>query len=443
VVDAFTTDMVAGIEVNADTVTSLIHSGEIEVDGLSARERNTVLQLCEVATRRARAAMTVTVDSADRSGSFGADGHASIRGWGKALCRWSDHEARTQRCLMQLIRHHDLTRREYLAGRLGHAQAVLLAKLALHPRVGHLYSESEELLVADAQGLDYEAFKTVTDRWLLLADLDGADQDEALKHYLRSGCVITDADGMTHVDARVAGAQGATMKAIFDRFYQAETDADYDIVRTQRANDGDPTPVAKHDLPRTDDQRRADALFTIFSRAASAPLGSKTPEPVVNILVDHDTLEHLIARECSDEEVGPLDPSTYRDRRCETSTGQPVAPSDVLAAAMIGQIRRVVVESPSTVTDLGRRSRCFTGSARTAAKLLQPRCTYPGCGLPAEWCQVDHVQSWQHHGETKPRNADIDCGRHNRWKELGYHTQQLPNGHHRTFRPDGTEIRAV
>jgi hypothetical protein len=166
---------------------------------------------------------------------------------------------------------------------------------------------------------------------------------------------------------------------------------------------------------------------------------------VVNILVDQDTLEHLLARECRDDNqaVESLDPSTYRDRRCETSTGQPVAPSDVLAAAMIGQIRRVVVESPSTVTDLGRRSRCFTGSARTAAKLLQPRCTYPGCGLPAEWCQVDHVQSWQHLGETKPRNADIDCGRHNRWKELGYHTKELPNGHRRTFRPDGTEIRAV
>ena len=66
---------------------------------------------------------------------------------------------------------------------------VLLAKLANHPRAGVHFAGSEELLVEDAQSLEYEDFRKVCDHWLNLADMDGADQDEALRHYLRNGAV--------------------------------------------------------------------------------------------------------------------------------------------------------------------------------------------------------------------------------------------------------------
>jgi hypothetical protein len=162
IVDAFTSVMIAGVEVCAETVTRQIHSGAIELDALGARERNVVLQLCEVARRRADAAVTLVVDSADRSGSYGADGHASVRGWTKALCRWSDHDARCHVDLMRLCRDNELTGTEYLAGRLGRSQVLRLAKLALHPRVGHLYSQRRQHVIhwtfASSMRIEYLLF---------------------------------------------------------------------------------------------------------------------------------------------------------------------------------------------------------------------------------------------------------------------------------------------
>ena len=83
----------------------------------------------------------------------------------------------------------------------------------------------------DAQSLEYEDFRKVCDHWLNLADMDGADQDEALRHYLRNGCCITDRDGMTHLDGQFANVQGRFIKEVFDRFYAAETLADWDDAR--------------------------------------------------------------------------------------------------------------------------------------------------------------------------------------------------------------------
>ena len=154
------------------------------------------------------AVVTRVVESAERMCRYTADGHRAVRGWVKASARWSNHQARIHADVARLIRHHELCRDEYFAGRLGLAQIALLARLACHPRAGKHFAGSEKLLVEDAQRLEYEDFRKVCDHWLNLADLDGADQDEAIRHYLRNGCCITTSDGMTHLDAQFAGAQG-------------------------------------------------------------------------------------------------------------------------------------------------------------------------------------------------------------------------------------------
>ena len=47
-------------------------------------------------------------------------------------------------------------------------------------------------------------------------------------------------------------------------------------------------------MPRSDAHRRADAMTKIFERAASTRLGSRAPEPVVNVHVDHHTYRDLL-----------------------------------------------------------------------------------------------------------------------------------------------------
>lgn len=428
---------VNGHEITVNNVTTAVCSGLIDLDALPDRERDVMLQMSEVARRRSDAAVTLIAESAHRTGSHRSDGHTSVRGWGRALCHWSNHQVRTTVSIVKLIADHPRCRDAYVGGRLGLAQAVELARLANHPRAGQNFADSEELLLEDAMHLSYDDFKTVTARWLLLADPDGANQDEKLKHYLRNGCVITDREGMVHIDAQFAGAQGAMIKEIFDRFYQTETQADFDAARAEA---GDDQRVTKSDLPRTDEQRRADAIHTIFTRAGSTPPGSRAPEPLVNIMCDLETFEDLVNHQPGD---GPVDPASYRTRRCETADGNPVAPDDLIAAALIGWVRRIVTDSRSTIIDKGTRQRLFTGSAREAAQLQYPRCTYPGCGVPTKHTQIDHIIPARDGGPTAPWNGNPNCPHHNRWKELGYHTWHDPNGHWHTLRPDGTPITHV
>jgi hypothetical protein len=191
-------------------------------------------------------------------------------------------------------------------------------------------------------------------------------------------------------------------------------------------------------LERTDKQRRFDALRAIFlAAAASGTVG--VFDPLVNIIIDHTTLEHHLNK-LAGVDVEPLDPASVDDRRCETSTGHQLDPGDVLAAALCGHVRRVVFDTAGVVIDLGRRSRLFTGGARDAVLLGDRWCLWPGCDLRSGRCQTDHTQPWAHAGPTNPHNAAAACARHNRWKQHGYRTWRDPTGHWHTYRPDGTEI---
>ena len=54
----------------------------------------------------------------------------------------------------------------------------------------------------------------------------------------------------------------------------------------------------------------------------------------------------------------------------------------------------------SRVMDVGVRTRVFTGATRRAIEVRDRRCTFPGCTVPAEWCQVDHIVEWTDGGLT-------------------------------------------
>jgi hypothetical protein len=39
-------------------------------------------------------------------------------------------------------------------------------------------------------------------------------------------------------------------------------------------------------------------------------------------------------------------------------------------------------------------------------------CVIPGCGIPAEWCDVHHVIPWSEHGATDVEGMCLLCPRH-------------------------------
>ena len=78
--------------------------------------------------------------------------------------------------------------------------------------------------------------------------------------------------------------------------------------------------------------------------------------------------------------VAGADPRWWR---AETTNGVVLDPRDILAAALTGHIRRVVIDSAGVIADMGRKRRLFTGNQRQAVLMGSTRCIWPGCDLPS------------------------------------------------------------
>ena len=49
---------------------------------------------------------------------------------------------------------------------------------------------------------------------------------------------------------------------------------------------------------------------------------------------------------------------------------------------------------------------------RLAAWLRDAGCTWPGCTVPAQWCDAHHATPWWRGGRTSLANTALLCGRH-------------------------------
>ena len=334
--------------------------------------------------------------------------------------------------MLQVLQAIPEARTAASAGGLGVAQLRLLARVHSNRRCADQFAASAESLVGHAEALWFDEFQIVVNRWQTLADADGAHAAHERAHNGRDANVSV-VDTRVYIDAQGGVLAGSEMQEIFDRFCDAEFRTDWDAgaaVWGERMN-----PQL---LVRSGGQRRFDALRAVFlAAAASGVVG--VFDPLVSLVVDQATFEfHLATLLGGDPD--PPDPVTVDQRRCETVGGVQIDPADMLAAAFIGHVRRVVFDAAGVVIDLGRRSRLFTGGARDAVLLGDRWCMWPGCDLRSGRCQTDHTTPWAADGPTRPDNGGLACGRHNRWKQRGYRTWRDPQGHWHACRPDGTEI---
>ena len=389
----------------------------------------------EVERRRVEAEMSELVCAVDRSGAYRVDGHGSVVAWCRAEGRWSTREASVRLRTGALLAGIPACADAMAAGRLGVAQAHELARAFRNPRCGHLLVEVIDMFLDVADVMSYDEFVILVQRWENLADVDGAHAKAERAYARRSASVVTTMNGV-HVDAHGPAINGAVMVEVFARFCDAEFAADWDHARAEKGD-----AATRADLPRTPAQRHFDALCRMFEMAGACAPGVRPGEPIVNIHVDEQTLTETLDAVADPEGAptrrGPIDIFT---RRCETAAGVPLAPTEVLAAAIAGQVRRILRSSDGVTLEFGRRRRLFTGPARHTVLLSERHCVWPGCNIASSRCQVDHLTEWRNDGTTNIDNAVPLCGRHNRFKTHGYHIHRDHGGRWHTLRPDGTEI---
>ena len=442
-----------------DVADELFDATETELD-----ERVRALELLR---RRVEAEMALTLATVEQRRLYLADGHRSMKGYLRATCNSSNPDIAAGCRLAKAANGVPGLAEALQSGRIGVAQAAAIARVYRNPRVRDRLVDFAAMLLELAERYCYDDFVIALQRFEMLADTDGAhrDRDEQING---RNVHVTTVGGELHLDANGGDPLvNDELQAIFRRFCENEFRTDAAARRDEHGDDAPGKPLA-----RTHSQRSYDA-FVDMMRRANAHLDTDTnapaaPNPLVNLLCDQRTFALVLAdaglaptTTLSGNPIDPFtglpahttgdlltdlvaDPDAFARMRCETTTGTPLHPHDVLRAALAGHIRRVVVDAQSVVIDMGRKARLFTGPAREAAKLLVRRCDHAGCDLPEDFCEVDHVTEWVDLGTTDQINAGVDCGHHNREKHRKKLTRRrCIHGQSYTIRPDGSIILPV
>jgi hypothetical protein len=392
----------------------------------------------ELERRRIDAEMAAIVAEGQRRSIHVVDHHHSITGWLKANANYSGAQCNRLRRLARLVDTVPEVGDALWNGHIGTAQADELARVRANPRCGDQLIDSIDVLLEQAEQVSFDQARTCLRRWEILADLDGAYADREANAANRTATAV-ELDGALHLRASGGDALAtAEMIAIFT----AEVERQFHADVTERTRLHGPDAPASL-LPRTDAQRRYDALQAIFRTSVTAPADGRVPATLVNIIVDQRTHEEALAAHGLVPFPNDLPRVDFSKRRCETDTGIALLPDDVVLASLQGHVRRVVMNSAGVVIEMGRRQRLFTGAAREAAKLMATECDHPGCGVACTFAQVDHVIEWSEDGSTDPENSSIACGRHNPTKHSHYRVKRTGRGYVIYHRRDGTPMLAA
>ena len=174
-------------------------------------------------------------------------------------------------------------------------------------------------------------------------------------------------------------------------------------------------PISGDD--RSPAQRRADALITIAEIALGSGQAEETGgiKPHVTVVVDLETLEDRAGAPAATYGFGTISSPQWARRMC-CDAG----------------ISRVITDGPCEILDSGRTTRTFSASQRRAIIVRDGHCSWPGCDMPAAWCDVHHREHWTDGGATSVANGVLACGRHHDRVHLHEHAIIIdPDGRRR------------
>jgi hypothetical protein len=361
---------------------------EVDPHALSDGElAEAMIELRRVQARLAAATARLTA-AFDARRVWAADGSRSAGAWLANRCRLPAGQMRAQVRLGRRLEDMAATSDAFEAGEVAEVHASRLADLSVG-RTASCFNRDEPMLVDWARELSWPDFWRATEYWRQLADPDGTERDAATDH----ACRRVDLWEGVHGSGLLSGTLTPTARVALQTALRGIEDElwNEDLADAKERHGPDASAAQ---ITRTSAQRRHDALLELALRACMRPRGGSRPRPLISVLVDYPT---------------------FAGRVCELGDGTVITPGVV--AAMLGEadIERVVFDGASRVIDLGRRRR-FVGAARRALEVRDRRCTHPGCDMPIDRCQGDHLQPWSHGGTTHPDNGQLGCGHHNRWR---------------------------
>ena len=92
-----------------------------------------------------------------------------------------------------------------------------------------------------------------------------------------------------------------------------------------------------------------------------------------------------------------------------TGTGDLISVPDAVKLAGDAGILPVYMTDTGGIMNYGRTKRLATPAQRRALAARDGGCTFPGCTMPADWCQIHHLDDWITGGETDINRMALAC----------------------------------
>ncbi|WP_314505843.1 DUF222 domain-containing protein [uncultured Microbacterium sp.] len=263
--------------------------------------------------------------------------------------------------------------------------------------VGEVWGLAAAQLVAEADGIEVEELARRARQVRDALDPIGTEERCARRFEAPSFRTWTDADGGRHgrIDFDDEGAafwDSVIASALRPRrggprFMTAEErEAAADLVADTRTNE-----QLTYDL--VTDVFRAGALAT-----ASDVFGVR--QPGVRIVVVRDA-------------IGPRDAFGRLVATAHLEDGGDALPGSVIDRALcdVGSVK-VTVDSCGNPLDVGSDDRLFTPKQKMALAVRDGGCLWPGCRVPASYCEAHHSEHWAEGGRTDIESGVLLCRFH-------------------------------
>ncbi|MDQ0680746.1 hypothetical protein QFZ30_004128 [Arthrobacter pascens] len=301
----------------------------------------------------------------------------------------------------------------------------------------------EHALTRTAAENDADFLTRIARRWTEAIDQDGTKPtDHELRQ--RQGAFIRPARrGQNHLEIFATPDQFEYLLTVMNTATNPRTQprtTDKTLTGKTAGSDahgGEATDETENDPePGLDHRTRPQQLLDGLVGACTAALATGTLpaagglRPQVMVTIDYrdllDRLEHAAAE-------GPR----YHSRTTGATPGHgsttahgntsgtgsfaftgPVTASTVRKIACDADIIPVLLGSEGRILDIGRTTRIFPPHIRKAISARDQGCAFPGCTIPAPWCEAHHITYWSHGGTTSTDNGTLLCTHHLIHKEL-------------------------
>ena len=322
----------------------------------------------------------------DRRAAWASGGARSAAAALAHRTREPKNECGARLWLERALTHLPLVREGWRSGDLTIAHARLLAR-ARNARTAELLARDEAMLVDQAMRLSFGDFTRALAYWTMHADPDGASESDLDRRARRRVSFDTTLSGMGSGSILLDPVSTEAVGGELERLSREQFEVDWAKAKAKLGRD-----PRLSDLERTADQRRADALVEMARRSAAAPPNGKAPKPLFQDRLGSDAFSHLV----------------------QLASGQVLPPSALLPWLSSADIERYLFDgTPQRVISVSYR-RTFDGALRDLIKVRDQFCYHETCDIPADRCQIDHIEPWAAGGIAAQENGRVACDHHNR-----------------------------